>query len=166
MIEILESVIASDDLAKVAATVASARDEMVPADDNDDPQTLLDQLVHNRAHIERAQAVSAALVLVKAKASRALREAQGAFDDAYAAAALKPSVGFGGDTYTTAKEKDALYGSQAVAEQIALRMAENRFRDVEAVTEFCRQVLRGMEGSHRDMDTRIRLISLRGQLDR
>lgn len=166
MIEILESVIAGPDLAKIAAVVAGARDDMLPATDADDPQTLMDQLLHNRAQIERAQAVVASLVLVKAKASRGLRDAQGAYDDRYAEAARSPKIGFGGDTYTTAKEKDAVYGAEAVAEQIALRIAENRFRDVEAVAEFSRQILRGMEGTHRDMETRIRLISLRGQLDR
>ncbi len=162
--EALASLVSGENLAKRAAEVADARDHMIPSTDDEDVQAIHSALVHNRAQIERVQAIAASLVLYKAKASKQYREAQAVYDDAYAKAAVKPQVGF--SDYSTAKEKDSYYGSQIVGETMALRVAENIFRDAEAVTEFVRVVLRGMEGSHRDLETRVRLISLRGQLDR
>ena len=163
--EILENVfVHAAPLTKVAAEAASARDEMIGNTASDDVVELHETLVHNRARIERVQAIAATLTLYKAKAAANLREAQAAYDDAYMSAAVKPQVGF--SDYSTAKEKDSFYGSQIVGETMAVRKAENAFRDAEAVLDFVRVILRGMEGTHRDTETRVRLISLRGPLDR
>lgn len=162
--EALAHLIDGANLTKVAALIGDARDRMIPNEDNEDVVAMRTALVQNRAQIDLVQSHVASLVLYKAKAAANLRDAKAAYDDAYAKAALKPQVGFA--DFSTAKEKDAHYGSQAVAETIELRKAENAFRDAEAVLEFARILLRAMEGVHADINTKIRLINLSSTLDR
>ena len=163
LVEILENVI-SGELTKIAAEAVDVRDRMETGTIDDDVVRLHEMLVHNRAGLDRLQAIAAALVLRKARASAHLRACQADLDDAYMKAATKKTVGF--SDYATAKEKDAHFSLGTVAETMEQRKAENAFRDVEAVAEFVRTILRAAEGAHRDLELRVRMINLSSQLDR
>jgi len=161
--EILESVIQErPDLVKVLGEVAETRERAMRGSVDDDPATLHEILVHNRGLIERLQTLTTALAMRRHMAVQKMKDAQARRDDAYMHSATAKTVGF--SDYASAAEKDAHYSLGALDEIMALRKAESLFRDVDAAYEFARSTLRGMEGSHRDLEVRIRLISLTGVL--
>lgn len=130
----------------------------------DDPVEFHTYLVKNRSLIERLEYLTSSLVLLKSRTDQAVQHRKGEYDDAYMKAASKPKVGF--DDYTSAKEKDAQFNAAATEELYALRKAEAMHRDVYAAWDYCRILLRGAEGAQRDLETRIRLITLTSQLER
>lgn len=146
--------------------VTSARDyrEAVRHETDDDVETIHATLVINRGMIERLEQLVAHLGFLRSRAAQVVATRKGEYDDAYVASATKKTVGFA--DYASAKEKDAHFALGTIDQTIALRKAEASYRDVDAAWEFCRTMLRGAEGVQRDMELRIRLISLRSQLER
>lgn len=130
----------------------------------DGPEELHEALIGSRAQIERLEYYVSQLVLLKAKTAQAVADRRGEYDDAYMKAATAKSVGFA--DYASAKEKDANFNLHTISETMKLRKAEKVHRDVDSAWDYCRILLRGAEGVHRDLEIRIRLISLSGQLDR
>lgn len=162
--EILESL--SDG---VAPAILSALEEATearalvrPGAEEDGVQDLHSQLLTNRRNIERLEYLTAQFVLLKSRTSQAVAARKGAYDDAYMKAATKPSVGFG--DFATAREKDAVFNLSAMDETWQLRKAESMHRDVDSGWDYCRILLRGAEGVQRDLETRIRLMSMQSYL--
>lgn len=141
-----------------------ARELVKPGSVEDGPDDLHEQLLGNRVQIERMEYLVASLTLLKSRSQQSVAASRAAYDDAYAKSATKPSVGF--TDYTTAKEKDAHHNLSAMAELVNLRTAEKTHRDVDSAWDYCRILLRGAEGVQRDLETRIRLITLRSSLER
>lgn len=141
-----------------------ARDMVIGGETDDGPAELHEQLLHNRRQIERLEHLTSQFVLLKSRAAQQVAAAQGAYDDAYMAAATKKSIGFG--DYTSAKEKDAHFNLATVEETITLRRTLALHRDVESAWDFCRILLRGAEGVQRDLELRLRMISLTNSLER
>lgn len=141
------------------------RNNVVAGEDvNEDPVVLHNYLLHNRAQIERLENLTAHLVLLKSRTAQLTANKRAAYDDAYMKAATKPSVGFA--DYATAKEKDAHFNLETVDETIQLRKAESLHRDVDSAWDYCRILLRGAEQTQRDIELRIRLISLTSSLEK
>lgn len=122
------------------------------------------QLLINRANIERLEYLTSSLGLIKARTEQAVAQRKAEYDDAYMHAATKKSVGF--SDYASAKEKDAHFSLGTVEQTIRLRKVESAHRDVVAAWDYCRSLLRGAEAVQRDVELRIRLISLRSNLER
>ena len=131
---------------------------------SDSPMDLHDQLLHNRQQIERLEFLTSELVLLKSRTVQEVQNRKGLYDDAYTAAATKPSIGFA--DFASAKEKDAHFALGAMDEQINLRKAEKLHRDVDSAWDYTRILLRGAEGVQRDLELRIRLISLTSSLEK
>lgn len=131
---------------------------------NDDPHILHEHLLMTRAQIERLEHLTAEIGLVRGRVMGAVQDTKGAYEDAYMTAATSNDVGFA--DYSSAKEKDANYDLRAIKEKIEHRKAERLHRDVDNAWQYCRTLLRGAEGVHRDLEVRIRLITLAGQLDK
>jgi hypothetical protein len=142
----------------------AARDDVRAAKADDGMDEMHQQLVVNRAMIERLEYVTSSLGFMKTRTEQAVAQRRAEYDDAYMAAATKKSVGFA--DYASAKEKDAHFALGTVQETLNLRKAEATHRDVTAAWDYCRTLLRGAEGVQRDMELRIRLINLRSQLER
>jgi hypothetical protein len=142
---------------------AEARELIRVGTEDADLATIHGYLVHNRRMIERLEHLTATFVLMKSRTASAVAARRAAHDDAYVAAATAPSVSFG--DYSSAKEKDAHYSLKTLDQQLALRKAEQSHRDVEAAHEYCRILLRGAEGVQRDLEQRIRLVSLTSRLE-
>lgn len=170
MSENLENALAvlSKDLAPVLIDAIEqardARDGVRAVQADDDMDTLHQQLVINRAMIERLEHLTSTLGLMKSRTEQAVAQRRAEHDDAYMHSATKKNVGF--SDYASAKEKDAHFALGTVDETLRLRKAEATHRDVAAAWDYCRILLRGAEGVQRDMETRIRLISLKSQLER
>lgn len=127
-------------------------------------ETLHETLVVNRGMIERLESLTATLGFWKTRTAQAVAARKAEYDDAYMQAATKKNVGF--SDYASAKEKDAHFALGTIEQTMKLRKAEATHRDVDAAWDYCRILLRGAEGVQRDMELRIRLISLRSQLER
>lgn len=151
-------------LLTVVKEAEEARSLVRTGEIEDDPYSLHHQLLYNRKQIERLEYLTSQMVLMKSRAEQQVASARAAYDDAYQKAATKPSVGFSGD-YSTAKEKDAYYNLSTVDETIRLRQTEALHRDSYSAWDYCRILLRGAEGVQRDLDQRIRLLTMQGRLE-
>lgn len=151
-------------LMKACEDATEARDLVKPGSIEDGVDDLHEQLLTNRVNIERMESLVASLTLLKSRTQQAVSARRGAYDDKYVQVATKPQVGFA--DYTSAKEKDAHFNAQVMEETWELRKAERLHRDADSAWDYCRLLLRGAEGVQRDLETRIRLITLRTQLER
>jgi hypothetical protein len=98
------------------------------------------QLVINRAMIERLEYVTSSLGFMRTRTEQAVATAKAEYDDAYMRAATKKTVGFA--DYASAKEKDAHFALGTVDETLRLRKLEANHRDVTAAWDYCRTLLR------------------------
>jgi hypothetical protein len=151
-------------LIQAVKDAAEARSQVQSGELSDDPVTIHERLLYNRQQIERLEDLTSKFVLLKSRTAQSVAKAKGAYDDAYTAAATKPSIGFA--DFSSAKEKDAYFAAACVTEAIALRKAEALHRDVDSAWDYCRILLRGAEGAQRDLELRMRLISLTSSLER
>lgn len=154
----------SPTLIEVLKEATRARENVTQGEESAGLPDIHTHLVRNRSMIEFLENATARLTLLKSRTAKAVATRKGAYDDAYMKAATKPSVGFA--DYASAKEKDAHYNLSTIEETMALRKAEAMHRDVESAWDYCRQLLRGAEGVQRDLETRIRLITLTSSLER
>lgn len=144
--------------------VADSRNLVTSGEYGDDHETIHSMLVKNRRQIERMEEIVGNLVLLRARTQQAVNARKAAYDDAYMEAANKPSIGFG--DYQSAKEKDAHFNASCVEESMSLRKAERTHSDVSSAHEYCRIMLRGAEGNQRDLELRMRLMSVANVLER
>lgn len=151
-------------LIKSLSEISEIRKSVHAGSMEDTPVDLHTQLVFNRAAIERLEVLVGQLTLLKARTDDILSKRKAAYDDAYMKAATKPSLSLG--DFSTAKEKDAHFNLAATEEMFAMRKAEAFHRDVYAAWDFARIYLRGAEQTQRDIDTRIRLITITHSLER
>lgn len=153
-----------DVLVRVLHEASDIRSLVKPGNAEDGPSEIHNQLLYNRAQIERLEFLTSRLVVLKSRTAQMVAKARNAYDDAYMKAATSPKIGFA--DYSSAKEKDAHFNANTIAETMELRKAEATHRDIDATWDMCRMLLRGAEGVQRDLELRMRLITLAGQLDR
>jgi len=128
----------------------------------DGPAELHKRLLQARACIDRLEAITRTISLLKGRTAIALDDAQYNLDDAYAKVVGKTRRG---DDYSTGKEREAGYSVGTVAEQVAWRRAKTADREAYTALEFCRSCQKGAESVRWDLDTVIRLLTLEGRLD-
>lgn len=115
--------------------------------------------------MDRVEAILADIVRVRARTAQEVADRRAALNDHWNDIASKSKVGFAyGDA--APRERYARYSQETIPEERALRRAEKLDREVGAAQEIVRTFHRGLEGVRRDLDLRIRLISLAGQLER
>lgn len=151
-------------LIKACTDVSHARSMVMSGDHSDSLDEIHTNLVNNRHQIERIEEITATLLLLRSRTAQALAAKKAVYEDAYASSMTKRRPSFA--EFTSAKEKDANAAAETVAEALEMRKAEKVHRDVESAHEFCRVLLRGAEGTHRDLELRIRIISLSSSLDK
>lgn len=124
------------------------------------PADLHDQLLRHRKAMDRLEEHLAVVGRVRAGVDRMVSAAQDVLDDAEAQATqLK-------EEYSTALEKNSHIRLQTLDQRIVLRKAVRRRSEVVEVHEFIKVMHRGVDASRRDLDSRIRLITLQGSLEK
>lgn len=126
----------------------------------DGPAELHEALIAHRRALDSMEPCVVALQRMHSRARDAATECRHKLEDAETkASALR-------DEYTTAKEKDIHIRTQTVEERVALRRAERSREVFWDALEIGRIRHRGLNDSRRDLETRIRLISLTTSLER
>lgn len=146
-------------LVQAVTEATEYRQRVEVPEEESDLDAIHSALIANRRLIERLEYLTASLVLVHSRAAKASAQAKGEHDDAYMRAATAPSVGFA--DYASAKEKDAHAQLATIEQTMAVRKAEAFYRDCDSAREYCRMMLRGAEGAQRDLELRLRIVSLR-----
>lgn len=136
---------------------ASAVHDGVPTEG---PGELHDQLLVHRRALDRLEDHVAKLSRLKARADRAVREKQDVLEDAEAHADQLR------EEFSTAKERNAHLAVQTMDQRIALRKVTRQRDEIVEALEYCRTLYRGLDGSRRDLDARIRLITLQTSLEK
>lgn len=124
--------------------------------------TLHAQLVASRRAQDRLEAILADAGLVRARLRKLVSELEGVYEDKWRDAMNATRIG----EYASAKEKDATYATQALQELVNVRRAKRMLADAEEVYDYVQVKHRGMDSARRDIDSRIRMISLAAQLER
>lgn len=104
------------------------------------------------------------LSMMRGRAQQAVADAKAAYEDAWADATTRQRPGFGNE-YLSAKERDARHSLLCIEQQMSLRKVEKVERSVANVYEYVRIALRGIEGVRRDLELRIRLVTMEDRLD-
>lgn len=143
-------------------TLADIRSE-VGIGESDDPVSLHEQLVKNRAAMDRAETFVAQLGRVHSRAQIAQQDLEGELEDAEAKALQDAGQA---EEYSTAKERNARLAVRTIDQRIALRKVSRQRAEISEALEFARTLYRGMEASRRDVETRLRMITLQTGLDR
>lgn len=147
---------------KVLGEITALRELVHVGETHDTVPDLHEQLLHNRAQIDIMEALTARMLLTRSRTQQAVSDAKGAVDDAMMNTATKPSARLG--EFASAKEKEAHYMLGAVDQTMTLRKAERLHRDVDSTWDYCRVLLRGAEQVQRDLETRMRMLSVAGVL--
>lgn len=146
--------------------VTDLRHRVAPGDVDDDPHALHLQLLEARRATDRTEELTAFIARVHSGAQRNLQLKKQEVEDAEAAAMTSQGPNPWGDDYATAKEKNARLLVQTTEQRMALRKAERRLLLLQEVLDFCRQCHRGLNDSRRDLDLRIRLLTLQTSLEK
>ena len=127
------------------------------------PAELHKQLVKNRQAMDRAETFVAQLARLHSRAQIAEQDLAGELEDAEAKALKQAGAA---EEFSTAKERNARLNVLTIDHRIALRKATRQRAEISEVLEYARTLYRGMEASRRDVETRLRMITLEGGLDR
>jgi hypothetical protein len=144
-------------------TVSDLRAEVGIGELDGSPADLHKQLVKNRQAMDRAETFVAFLARAHSRAQIAEQDLAGELEDAEANALKKAGAA---EEYSTAKERNARLNVLTIDQRIALRKASRQRAEISEALEYVRTLYRGMEASRRDVETRLRMITLEGGLDR
>lgn len=148
--------------AQVLYEARAARELVHAGDPHDAVPELHEQLLHNRSRIDYLESLTSRMLLVRSRSQQAVSDAKAAVDDAVMNTAAKPSSRLG--EYASAKEKEVHFALGAVEQTMTLRKAERLHRDVDSTWDYCRVLLRGAEQVQRDLEIRLRMLSVTGVL--
>lgn len=151
-------------LAEKVAEALKLREAAYPSDGYSTKE-LHDHLVRVRASLDRVEGLQTDLVVLKGKVANKHAILKANYEDAWGASATSRRQSFSSD-YSSAKERDAHHDLAAMKDKVALRQFEVVVRDVDTALEVVRTCHRGLDATRRDIDTRIRLLSVETQLER
>lgn len=120
------------------------------------PQALHERVTLSRRMQDRLEAIVADLGMVRSRCKLAVTEAQDAYDDKWRMAMLKSRTG----EYASAQEKNATYAASAIDELVALRKAKRMLAEVEEVYDYALFKFKGLDGSRRDTESVLRMVSV------
>lgn len=152
----------AEGLEHAVRTMADLRAEVGIGDD-DAPTSLHDQLVKNRKAMDRAETFVAHLGRLHSRAQVAEADLKGELEDAEAKALQEAGPA---EEFSTARERNARLAVRTLDQRIALRKVARQRAEINEALEFARTLYRGMEASRRDVETRLRMITLQTGLDR
>lgn len=151
----------SEGLKRVVSECHEIRTKVSPGSITEGPTELHERLLTARHAQDRAEMIVAELGRLHSRASIAVADLRGRLEDAEASAELPPA-----EDYSTARERNARLSLAVVDERIAVRRATRQKEEVWEALEYCRLLHRGIDGSRRDLDLRIRLLSMQTMLER
>jgi hypothetical protein len=127
----------------------------------DGPTEVRKRLVDIRRRLDRLEQITADLGRIRARADAMTRNAQDAYDDAYAESArnARPAE------FSSARERDAVHVAHALNELIALRWAQRRLAEVAEAYEYAKTLHRGLDGARRDEATLLSAMTVENRLE-
>lgn len=149
-------------LSAMLEEAAGLRQMVRGGDIKESPTDLHNRLLDCRAALDRVEEILTDLSRLKAKTAQAVSERQDLYDDRYAQVATAPS---GHAEYSTGKEREAKYSLSLMDEQLNLRKAVRMDSELGAAVDYVKTLYWGLNGVRNDLDSRIRLIVLEGQLE-
>lgn len=129
-------------------------------------ETLLEihaKLIVARGNLDRLEEILVNIIRLNGKLKQAVADAKGKLDDAWDKAANGKNIGFSFDG-PAPRERYAEYNLRTVHETVEARQAEKVQRQVDTALDVVRTWHRGLDSARRDLETRIRLISLESSL--
>lgn len=148
-------------LIEAVKTATDLRDEAkVGGFPSEGPADLHETLLKHRKALDALEEIVARTGRLKARADMVVREKQNVLEDAEVHAETLKSE------YSTALEKNSHIKAQTVDQRIAWRKAVRQRDQVADAHEYVKTLYRGLDGSRRDLDTRIRLITLQTSLEK
>jgi hypothetical protein len=129
----------------------------------DDPVSLHEQLKKNRKAMDRAETFVAELGRLHSKAVIAEEDHKGYLEDAEATALQKAGPA---EDYSSGRERNARLAVMVMDEKIALRKVARQRAEIQEALEYARTLFRGMDASRRDVETRLRMITLETGLEK
>jgi hypothetical protein len=121
------------------------------------------RLIRTRATMTSVAAVLGSLVQLRTGAKVALDAAAGDLEDAEVATVgsqIKMT-----EDYSSAKEKNARLGAATIEQRLAQRRAQKNLTMVTGVYDYAMVYHRELDRAVRDVETRIRIITLEGRFD-
>lgn len=122
---------------------------------------LHDRLVRTRQAQDRIEGILAKLIRLRGKSRRTVRTAKGDLDEKLNTVIRGSRV----VEYSTAREREAVYDLGCFQQKRGLLITERMLAEVEMAHEFVSLLHRGIDGSRRDIDLRIRVVSLESRLE-
>jgi hypothetical protein len=130
----------------------------------DPPTALHAQLLLTRQALDRVEWLQARILTIKGRVDQAHADRKAALDDKWNREATSRKIGFQwGDA--APRERYAQYSLKTVNETVELRKIEALSRRVDTALELVRMYRFGLDSNRRDLDTRIRLLSIEGRLE-
>lgn len=141
-----------------AAELRDVGEQWLPTDS---VQTMHEHLIALRMAQDSMEGILANLGLVRGRVADAVEAARDAYDEkvGQAIAASKP------EEYSTAKERNAAYDLHALKERIEHRRIQRMLAKVGTAHEFVKLRYWGIDGKRRDLDTRLRALSIESRLE-
>jgi len=151
---------------QVAAWVTEAHElrfEIAPGDQTQTLTEIHSLLLAARGNLDRIEEILVSLVRMNGKAKQAVADHQNALGDAWDQQAGGRNVSFSFSD-PAPRERYAQYNQRTIHETVEARQAERVHRQMETSLEAVRIMYRGLDSARRDLETRIRLISLESAL--
>jgi hypothetical protein len=123
------------------------------------PTDLHERLLVTRAAMTRVSELAGELTLLTGKVKAALVEARGSLEDAEGEIVTARRPAFTTE-YNSAREKDARLGAGTLDHRRKVRQAEKLLAEVEAALYYSRDRHRELDRAVRDIDTRLRIITI------
>lgn len=148
-------------LASLVVEARELREAVSQSKETDSVSTMHANLLAGRRSLDRLEAIVAEVGRLRARAKISVSDAKDAYEEAMIAVMQKTRIG----EYTSADERRMTYKAACFDEYRTLRKAEKYEAAIAEVYDYCLMRYRGLDSSRKDLDTRIRLISLQSALE-
>lgn len=146
---------------KVAAERAhAAREVLKDGADLRSPADLHDRLLLCRHVTDQLEEEMAGLIMFMAKVNQAVADRKGEIEDAEIAAKVPK------EEFASARDKGVMLNAATISARIKLRKAERMQREMASTLEYVRTLHRGADSTRRDVETRLRAVTLTSHLER
>jgi hypothetical protein len=149
-------------LGELAVEAKELRESPGVSDVSEDVADLHDRLVSARQAQDRLEAILSEVGRLRSRARIAVSERQDEYDDQWRTVMEKTRIG----EYDSAKEKNARYDAGSIQQLVNLRRAKRAAADVDEVYEYINLKYRGLDAARREIDSRVRMLTVANQLER
>ena len=148
----------ADTIQDWAIEAAQLRSTLHPGEVTDSPQEIHGQVLTAQSVVDRIEEFVGLLTMMKADTAEFVIAAQDELDAAMADVVNNPANRR--NEYETAVEKNVKIKAATLNEQVKLRQAEKKDRDVGKVLEYMKTLHWGARGVLRTLELRVKLISM------